>query len=43
MFEQNKEFFRKCQFPLTMVLAANPIPLLIYVSLAPALLPFFWA
>lgn len=43
MFEQNKEFFRKCQFPLTMVLAANPIPLLIYVTLAPALLPFFWA
>ena len=43
MFEQNKEFFRKCQFPLTMVFAANPIPLLIYVSLAPALLPFFWA
>lgn len=43
MFEENKEFFRKCQFPLTMVLAANPIPLLIYVSLAPALLPFFWA
>ena len=42
MTDLRKEFWRKCQFLLLMIFAANPIPLLAYVAVAPALLPFFW-
>ena len=42
MTEQKNEFLRKGQFLLLMACAVNPIPLLLYVSLAPALLPFAW-
>lgn len=42
MTEQRKEFLRKCQFPLAAALAIAPIPQLVYVAFAPALVPFFW-
>lgn len=42
MTEQRKEFLRKCQFPLAASLAIAPIPQLVYVAVAPVLVPFFW-
>lgn len=43
MTENKKEFLRKIQFLLLMACAVNPLPLLLYVGLTPALLPFAWA
>ena len=43
MTENKKEFLRKTQFLLLMACAVNPLPLLLYVGLTPALLPFAWA
>lgn len=42
MTDQRKEFLRKCQFPLAASLAIAPIPQLVYVAVAPVLVPFFW-
>jgi hypothetical protein len=42
MTEQRKEFLRKCQFPLAASLAIAPIPQIVYVAVAPVLVPFFW-
>ena len=42
MTENKKEFLRKTQFLLLMACAVNPLPLLLYVGLTPALLPFAW-
>ena len=43
MTENKTEFLRKSQFLLIMACAVNPIPLLLYVMMAPELLPFAWA
>ena len=42
MTERRKEFLRKCQFPLAAFLAIAPIPQIVYVAVAPVLVPFFW-
>ena len=42
MTEKRTEFLRKSQFLLLMACSVNPIPLLLYISLVPGLLPFAW-
>lgn len=42
MTENKSEFLRKSQFLLLMACSVNPVPLLLYVSLVPELLPFAW-